>query len=63
MIIQGFVIATAAVLVLTFYILYAVNIAGEKDFLIELILIIIEITLLGMFAILGNIEYQLRRKV
>lgn len=60
--IQGFVIATAAVLVLTFYIFYAVSMSGQKDMLTELLLIIIEITLLGMFALLGKIEYLLEKK-
>jgi CDP-diglyceride synthetase len=59
---EGFVIATAAVLVLTFYMFYAINVSGRRDLLTELILIIIEITLLGIFALLGKIEYLLEKK-
>lgn len=59
---QAFVAVTAALLVLTFYILYAINATGQRDMLTELILIILEITLLAILATLRNIESLLGKK-
>jgi len=56
------VIVTVIVVLAATFVLLAINISAGQNFLTESLLIIIEITLLAMFASLRKIEYAVGGK-
>ena len=63
-----FTIVITSIFVLTFYILFAVNTAsirqgsdGNSSFLLAMVLIIIEITLLAMYASVRSMEHAIEK--
>ncbi len=56
------VIVTVIIVLAATFVLLAINISAGQNFLTESLLIIIEITLLAMFASLRKIEYAVGGK-